>query len=69
MALEIQAVYEDGVLKPTNPLPFVEHERLTIIVRKAESRARDSVGIVPWSGDDEAFEYLLGPENHPWETK
>jgi predicted DNA-binding antitoxin AbrB/MazE fold protein len=32
MALTIEAVYENGVLKPTQPLPFKEHEKVTLTV-------------------------------------
>lgn len=32
MALTIEAVYENGVLKPTQPLPFQEQQRVTITV-------------------------------------
>jgi predicted DNA-binding antitoxin AbrB/MazE fold protein len=32
MAITIEAVYEDGVLKPSEPLPFKEHEKVQITV-------------------------------------
>ena len=32
MALTIEAVYENGVLKPMQPLPFKEHEKVTLTV-------------------------------------
>ena len=32
MAITVEAVYENGVLKPSEPLPFKEHERVTITV-------------------------------------
>jgi hypothetical protein len=32
MALTIEAVYEDGVLKPAQPLPLKEHEKVRITV-------------------------------------
>jgi predicted DNA-binding antitoxin AbrB/MazE fold protein len=35
MALTVEAVYENGVLKPTQPLPFKEQERVTITVEPA----------------------------------
>lgn len=28
MSLEVDAVYEDGVLKPASPLPLAEHQRV-----------------------------------------
>ena len=32
MALTVEAVYENGVLKPAQPLPFKEHEKVTVTV-------------------------------------
>lgn len=32
MAITVEAVYEDGVLKPTKPLPFQEHEKVSVTV-------------------------------------
>ncbi len=30
MKMQVEVVYEDGVLKPDSPLPLAEHERLTV---------------------------------------
>jgi predicted DNA-binding antitoxin AbrB/MazE fold protein len=35
MAITVEAVYENGVLKPTQPLPFKEHEKVTLTVESA----------------------------------
>jgi predicted DNA-binding antitoxin AbrB/MazE fold protein len=66
MPLEVQATYENGVLKPDSPLPFDEHERVTVSVKPQTSRIRESAGLLKWTGDPKALEYLLGPENVPW---
>lgn len=34
MAITVEAVYENGVLKPAQPLPFQEHERVSITVEE-----------------------------------
>jgi predicted DNA-binding antitoxin AbrB/MazE fold protein len=54
--LEIEAVYENGVLKPTQPLPLEEcqHVRLTIQVKT--SRIRQSAGLIRWKGSAEELE-------------
>ncbi len=67
MSLEVQATYENGVLKLEKPLPLVEHERVTVTVKPVASPIRQSAGLIPWKGDSKALEYLLGPENQPWE--
>lgn len=66
MNLEIEAVYENGVLKLDRPLPLQEQQRVKLTVQVPGSRARQSYGLIPWKGDDKDLEYLLGPENHPW---
>jgi predicted DNA-binding antitoxin AbrB/MazE fold protein len=35
MSLTIEAVYENGVLKPVQPLPLAEHEKVRITVEPA----------------------------------
>ncbi len=59
MSLTVEAVYEDGVLKPTAPLPLKEHEQVEITVRPKVSVAQQSYGIIGWKGDHETLERLL----------
>jgi predicted DNA-binding antitoxin AbrB/MazE fold protein len=35
MSITVEAVYENGVLKPVQPLPLKEHEKVRIIVEPA----------------------------------
>ncbi|TMQ35190.1 MAG: DUF104 domain-containing protein, partial [Planctomycetota bacterium] len=35
MALTVEAVYENGVLKPVQPLPLKEHEKVRVTVEPA----------------------------------
>jgi predicted DNA-binding antitoxin AbrB/MazE fold protein len=58
MTLTIEAIYENGVLKPSQPLPFKEHERVTLIVQPTVSLARQTAGMVPWTGDVETLERI-----------
>jgi predicted DNA-binding antitoxin AbrB/MazE fold protein len=55
MSVEVEAVYEDGVLKLKKPLPFKEHERVTISVKSRTSRIRQSAGLLRWSGAPEVL--------------
>ncbi len=67
MSIEVEATYEGGVLKPDQPLPLEEMQRVKVVVQPARRRrVRDSAGIVPLPDDPEALDYLLGPDNHPW---
>src|SRR5579884_881363 len=58
MALTIEAVYENGVLKPAQPLPLKEHERVQVTVQVKPSVARESAGLLRWRGDWETLRRL-----------
>ena len=63
MALEVEATYEDGVLKLDKPLPLDEHERVTVHVQPHTSRSRKSAGSLKWTGDPETLrEIAEAPE-------
>ena len=51
MSIEIEAVYEDGVLKPKHPLPLQEHQRVKVVVRDEGSIAKRTYGVIGWQGD------------------
>ena len=69
----VQAIYEDGVLKPEQPLPLAEHERVQVSVQAVAkepargnvgvSRAKATSGMLGWTGDAATVERLaLDPE-------
>jgi predicted DNA-binding antitoxin AbrB/MazE fold protein len=41
MSIIIEATYEDGVLKPSQPLPFSEHQKVRLTVQPQQSRTDD----------------------------
>lgn len=55
--LVVEATYENGFLKPAQPLPLKEHEKVELVIRTpAEIRAaveavRRTAGMIPWTGD------------------
>jgi predicted DNA-binding antitoxin AbrB/MazE fold protein len=64
MSFSIEATYENGVLKPTNPLPLPEHTKVRLTVQEAAperkptveealSAVRRSAGLIRWTGDPE----------------
>lgn len=68
MSLEIEATYENGVLKPDQPLPLKDHGRIFITIRPIASRVDESYGSIRWTGDVDALEFLArSPENDVWE--
>jgi predicted DNA-binding antitoxin AbrB/MazE fold protein len=58
MSIVVEAVYEDGVLKPKQPLPLQEHETVRLTVEPHISWARRTAGMLQWTGDPKDLERL-----------
>ena len=43
MTQTIEAIYEDGVLKPLTPLELPEHQRVTLNIQPLESLSPDEI--------------------------
>jgi predicted DNA-binding antitoxin AbrB/MazE fold protein len=68
MSLSVEAVYENGVLKPSGPLPLKEHEKVQLTVQAGVSRARQTAGLLRWTGDPAVLErFIMDPELDPLE--
>jgi predicted DNA-binding antitoxin AbrB/MazE fold protein len=59
MGLTINATYENGVLKPSMPLPLKDHEEVRITIEPAQNLVEQSYGIIGWNGSHESFEQIL----------
>ena len=55
MSITVEATFENGVLRPLQPLPFAEHQKVTITVRPAETVAVDRYGLLGWQVDPEVL--------------
>ncbi|MGO8751899.1 MAG: antitoxin family protein [Thermoguttaceae bacterium] len=53
MAIVVEAIYEDGVLKPAQPLPLSEHEKVEVTVRPGVTWADRTAGLLGWTGSPE----------------
>ena len=53
MTLTVEAIYENGVLKPHQPLPLKEHETLRITIESQLGWTERTAGILEWKGDFE----------------
>jgi len=63
MAIVVEATYENGVLKPAQPLPLAEHEKVQITVDPPVNPVRASFGLLGWTGDAETVQRVaLDPE-------
>jgi predicted DNA-binding antitoxin AbrB/MazE fold protein len=63
MTLTVQAAYENGVLKPGEPLPLREHQRVQVTVQPTTNWVGQTYGICGWTGNPEELRRLaLSPE-------
>jgi len=66
MAITVEATYEDGVLKPPQPLPLIRDGTriwLTLHIPAEEERVRKAYGLLGWTGDAETVcRVALDPE-------
>ncbi len=65
MGLTLEAVYENGVLKPVQPLELKEHQKVRITIQPAPSLAESTYGMLGWKGSHEALEQLLAEAEEP----
>jgi predicted DNA-binding antitoxin AbrB/MazE fold protein len=55
MCIEVSATYENGILKLDGPLPFEEHQRVTVTVGEEVSRVDATYGLLGWTGDPQVL--------------
>ena len=70
MSITVEAIYENGVLKPSVPLPWKEGERVRVDVSSLDSPLLKAYGIMGFKGTAEEAEYFaLDPEFLPEECR
>lgn len=70
MALEIEVVYENGVLKLPRPLPVVEGATLRITIHPPSRPGVVKHVPIPWTGSpEELHRFLDDPEEGIWEGR
>ncbi len=68
MTVTIEAIYENGVLRPVQPLPLKEQERVQVTVHTASNWVAETAGMIPWTGDHQTLRRLAeGVEFDPQE--
>lgn len=58
MAITVEAIYENGVLKPIQALPLKEQERVQVIVTVPSNWVQETVGMIQWTGDSDTLRRL-----------
>ena len=70
MAITVEAVYENGVLRPSEPLPWKEGERVSIAVSSLDSPLLKAYGIMGFKGTAAEAEYLaMSPDLLPEQSR
>jgi predicted DNA-binding antitoxin AbrB/MazE fold protein len=70
MAVTVEAVYENGVLKLSEPLPWKDGERVSVSVSSLDSPILKASGIIGFKGTAEEAEYFaLHPDLLPEESR
>jgi predicted DNA-binding antitoxin AbrB/MazE fold protein len=74
--LVVEAIYENGVLKPSRPLPLQEHEQVQLTVERPADKQKvvgvvnRGYGLIQWAGSPEDLDYLINDvENDPMESQ
>jgi predicted DNA-binding antitoxin AbrB/MazE fold protein len=55
MTFSVEAIYENGLLKPTEPLPLEEHEKVRVTIEPALTWAERTAGMLQWTGDPDVL--------------
>jgi predicted DNA-binding antitoxin AbrB/MazE fold protein len=71
MPITVEAIYEDGVLKPARPLPLQEHQKVLVTVQTASNWVQETAGMIPctdpklieWAAMDPELDYPPPPED------
>jgi len=70
MTLRVEAIYENGILKPASPLPLKEHEIVRLTIERVENWVQTTAGLIPcadpqlidWVALDADLNYPPSPE-------
>ena len=57
MAITVEAIYENGVLKPIQPLSLKEHEKVRLTIEPATTWVERTAGMMGFKGTAEDAEY------------
>lgn len=58
MTITVEAVYENGTLKLSQPLPLKEQEKVQVTVQAGQSLAERTAGMMGWKGSTEVAEFF-----------
>jgi predicted DNA-binding antitoxin AbrB/MazE fold protein len=56
MTITVEATYEDGALKLTQPLPLKQHEKVQVTIHTQADWVERTAGLLGWKGSAEEAE-------------
>lgn len=59
MTITLEAIYENGALKPTQPLQLQEHQRVRVTIEPQLGWAERTAGLLQWPGDFDDLRRLV----------
>lgn len=69
MAITVEAVYENGLLRLSQALPLRDQERVEVMVHSKTNRVDETAGLMGWTGSREELRYFaLHPDLDPEES-
>jgi predicted DNA-binding antitoxin AbrB/MazE fold protein len=67
MLLEVEATYQNGVLKPSQELPLQEGQKVTLTIHPVGGAAQRFCGSLRWTRDpEELHAYLNDQDESSW---
>jgi predicted DNA-binding antitoxin AbrB/MazE fold protein len=75
MSLEVEAIYENGVLKPSQPLPLQEGQKVTVRIQQVGSAAKRFSGSLRWTRDPDELRQSVNnqsvnnPDESSWSSR
>jgi len=68
MAITVEATYENGLLRPLQPLALKEHQQVRLTIEAEDDPVGRTYGLIRWSGDLETLDrFVMDPELDPQE--
>jgi predicted DNA-binding antitoxin AbrB/MazE fold protein len=63
VTITVDAVYENGVLKLSGPVPLQEHQKVRVTIQSQTNWVEETSGIIGWKGSaDLAERFAKDPE-------
>jgi predicted DNA-binding antitoxin AbrB/MazE fold protein len=73
MTFHVEAIIENGMIKPLTAIPFAEQTRVQVVIQPEVTSSaikttsiRDTAGILGWTGTQAELDALINDEDSLW---